>query len=194
MQERKTLRAAARQRRRQFLTTISTAERADLERELARQLLPHLGPPGILGSHVAVGDEIGPEALERAAMALGWRLSWPRVTDGPLDYHLATRGELRPGALRIPEPAPGLPSVRPDVLLVPLLAADTDGNRLGQGGGHYDRTLAALRASGPLLAIGVAFDVQLQAAVPTQHWDQPLDAIATPSAFHLCAHHARRTP
>jgi 5-formyltetrahydrofolate cyclo-ligase len=99
--------------------------------------------------------------------------------------------ELSPGYRGIPEPRPDLPAVRPDVVLVPLVAADRNGHRLGQGGGHYDRTLAALRAQGPVLAIGLAWDMQIMPDIPASPWDQPLDAIATPTAFHLVAHAAR---
>ena len=190
--ERTLLRGAARQRRRAFLSAISHDGRTAQQRALAGQVLPHLGPPGILGSHAAIGDEIDTRPIEAMAAELGWTLAWPRVTgNAPLAYHLQERTLFSPGALGIPEPAADTPLARPDVVLVPLLAADLAGNRLGQGGGHYDRTLAALRASGPLLAIGLCWDVQLLPEVPADHWDQPLDAIATPSAFHLVAHHAR---
>jgi 5-formyltetrahydrofolate cyclo-ligase len=156
---------------------------------------PHLGPPGTLGSFAAVGDEIDPAAIETAARALGWRTAFPRVTaEGPLAFHHADFADLAPGFRGIPEPDPARPVVRPDVLLVPLLAADHAGNRLGQGGGHYDRTLASLRANGPLLAIGLAWDMQLVATLPAQPWDQPLDAIATPTAFHPAPHGARGRP
>lgn len=170
-----------------FVGGIAGPVRAGLERALATRLLPHLGAPGILGSHAAVGDEIDPTAIETAAHEAGWRLAFPRVVGAgaaPLCFHLATRATLQPGFRAIPEPPPEAPIVRPDVLLVPLLAVDRAGNRIGQGGGHYDRTLAALRAGGPLVAIGLAWDVQVHAALDPASWDAPLDAVATPSAFH----------
>ena len=71
---------------------------------------------------------------------------------------------------------------QPEVLLVPLLAFDGLGYRLGYGGGYYDRTLAWLRgpeAPGMPLAIGLGFAGQEMAALPRCPWDQPLDAIAT---------------
>lgn len=159
--------------------------RRALESALATQVLPHLGKPGILGSHAAIGDEADPAALEAAARAAGWVTAFPRVVgDAPLAFHQARFADLVPGFRGIPEPHADRPVLRPDVVLVPLLAADLRGNRLGQGGGHYDRTLAALRAGGPVLAIGLAWDAQLLPEVPAQGWDQPLDAIATPTAFH----------
>lgn len=75
-------------------------------------------------------------------------------------------------------PAAGA-NLRPRVLIVPLLAFDARGYRLGYGGGFYDRTLAALRAAGPVLAIGLAFAAQARATVPIDATDEPLDAIAT---------------
>ncbi len=67
----------------------------------------------------------------------------------------------------------------PHVLVVPLLAFDARGRRLGYGGGFYDRTLAALRAAAPVFAIGFAFAAQEVDAVPTEAFDQPLDAVVT---------------
>ena len=69
----------------------------------------------------------------------------------------------------------------PQVLIVPLLAFDRGGYRLGYGGGFYDRTLEGLRARGPVLAVGFAFDEQEVGLVPRDATDQPLNAIVTPS-------------
>ncbi|MBL8906323.1 MAG: 5-formyltetrahydrofolate cyclo-ligase, partial [Rhizobiales bacterium] len=69
--------------------------------------------------------------------------------------------------------------VHPDVLLVPMLAFDRRGYRLGYGGGYYDRTLAALRVLKPITAIGIAYSGQEIAEVPHGSWDEPLDWIMT---------------
>jgi 5-formyltetrahydrofolate cyclo-ligase len=69
--------------------------------------------------------------------------------------------------------------VEPSVLIVPLLAFDARGYRLGYGGGFYDRTLEGLRARGPVLAVGFAFAAQEVAEVPTDATDQRLDAVVT---------------
>jgi 5-formyltetrahydrofolate cyclo-ligase len=69
--------------------------------------------------------------------------------------------------------------VEPQVLIVPLLAWDARGYRLGYGGGFYDRTLEGLRAKGPVLAVGFAFAAQEVAEVPTDATDQRLDAVVT---------------
>jgi 5-formyltetrahydrofolate cyclo-ligase len=68
----------------------------------------------------------------------------------------------------------------PEILIVPLLAFDSEGYRLGYGGGFYDRTLEKLRKGRTRpLAIGVAFSAQHVARVPRDHHDQPLDWIVT---------------
>lgn len=69
--------------------------------------------------------------------------------------------------------------LEPAVLIVPLLAFDARGYRLGYGGGFYDRTLEGLRARGPVLALGFAFAAQELDAVPIDATDQPLDMIVT---------------
>ncbi len=71
------------------------------------------------------------------------------------------------------------PELTPRVLIVPLLAFDRTGYRLGYGGGFYDRTLARLRQSGAVLAVGVAYAAQEVAAVPRDGSDQPVDWIVT---------------
>jgi 5-formyltetrahydrofolate cyclo-ligase len=190
--DRRALRRTARAARGAFAGALAPAVRRGLERALAAIALPHLGAPATLGSYAAVGDELDPAGLDRAAAELGWQTAFPRVQGAaPLVFHAATRSDLAPGFRDIPEPPADAPPASPDVLLVPLLATDLSGNRLGQGAGHYDRTLSSLRALGPVLAIGIAWDMQILPRLPAESWDQPLDAIATPTAFHLVAHGAR---
>ena len=83
------------------------------------------------------------------------------------------------GAFGVREPFPEASEVRPDVLLVPMLAFDRQGFRLGYGGGFYDRTLALLRQDGSPVAIGIAFAAQEVDRVPVAEYDQPLNWIVT---------------
>ncbi len=77
-----------------------------------------------------------------------------------------------------------------DMVLVPLVAFDEQGNRLGMGGGYYDRTFAYLlgrrRWTRPLL-VGVAYEFQCSAALPTRPWDVPLQAVATERGLRFFA-------
>ena len=94
--------------------------------------------------------------------------------------------ELVRGSFRVLTPPSSAPEVTPGLLLVPLLAFDRAGYRLGYGGGFYDRTIAKLRAAGAPLAVGVAFAAQEVAAVPHDDTDQPLDWIVTErEAMHV---------
>ena len=69
----------------------------------------------------------------------------------------------------------------PTIIIVPLLAFDTEGNRLGYGGGYYDATLEYLRQKSPVIAIGIAFQEQLfEEGLPSEAHDQPLDLVITP--------------
>lgn len=83
-----------------------------------------------------------------------------------------------PGAFGALIPAEG-DFLVPQVVIVPLVAYDARGYRLGYGGGFYDRTLEGLRRHAPVLAVGFAFSAQQQEAVPIEATDQPLDALIT---------------
>ncbi|HEX7008052.1 MAG TPA: 5-formyltetrahydrofolate cyclo-ligase, partial [Alphaproteobacteria bacterium] len=89
------------------------------------------------------------------------------------------------GSLGEPAPPPDAPEVKPELLLVPLLAFDRRGYRLGYGGGYFDRTIAMLRAApdmagvGGVLAVGLAYAAQEVPALPTEGHDQRLDWIVT---------------
>ena len=97
----------------------------------------------------------------------------------PLVFHLWSPDcALIDGPFGARVPAQGVAAV-PRVLIVPMLAFDARGYRLGYGGGFYDRTLAGLRARGPVLAVGFAFAAQEVDEVPTDEFDQRLDAVVT---------------
>ncbi len=95
--------------------------------------------------------------------------------------------DLEQGAYKIPQPVVGNDTVwlRPDVLLMPLLAFDRRGNRLGQGGGYYDATLQDLRGEKQILAVGVAYAAQACLfKLPVEEHDQKLDWVITPKQAH----------
>ncbi len=71
----------------------------------------------------------------------------------------------------------------PDFLIVPVLGVDAKGVRLGQGGGFYDRTLAALRAAGAVRAFGAVYDEQIVDELPHEPHDQLLDGLITPTSL-----------
>ncbi len=153
--------------------------------------LPASGRPGaglVVAGYVPTRSEIDPrplmQALAEAGATLALPVTPPRGTEAPLSFRIWRAGDaLTPGHFRIGEPGPGAPEIEPDLLLVPLLAFDSRGHRLGYGAGHYDRTLAALRASRPVRAIGLAFAAQEMLALPDGPFDQPLDAILTERAY-----------
>jgi 5-formyltetrahydrofolate cyclo-ligase len=134
-----------------------------------------------VSGYIAMGEEADPAPLIAALLQQGREISYPRVHRGhPLTFHVPVAGEhmLRSG-FGVLEPREDWPRVYPSVLLVPLLAFDAGGYRLGYGGGYYDRTLAELRERQPVTAIGVAFAGQEMERVPRDATDQPLDMVVT---------------
>jgi 5-formyltetrahydrofolate cyclo-ligase len=120
----------------------------------------------------------------------GWTTCLPVVLgEGlPLEFRRWLPGEaLVKGAMDIERPPETAPVLEPDVLLVPMLAFDASGYRLGYGGGFYDRTLAKLRAKKKVIAIGVAYAAQQAAHVPHAAHDQPLDFVMTEKGIFKCA-------
>ena len=100
----------------------------------------------------------------------------------PLIFRRWSGEDLVPGPYGTSHPADSQPVVIPSVLIVPLAGYDPAGNRLGYGGGFYDRTLQLLRETAPVVAIGLAFAVQELPAIPAEPFDQPLDMIVTDRA------------
>ncbi len=140
--------------------------------------------PGIaIAGYAAIGDEADPSGIMALARGRGHRVALPRVaaTAAPLVFHLWNPGDpLLPGPHGTRHPAENAVLVQPGLLLVPLLAFDRAGHRLGYGGGYYDRTLAALRRRNRgILAVGLAFAAQEVGHLPHEPYDEPLDWIVT---------------
>jgi 5-formyltetrahydrofolate cyclo-ligase len=141
-------------------------------------------PPGSVSGYYPMEGEIWPLPLMAALKTKGHSLALP-VMQGkadPLLFRAWAPGDpLIPGVWGIRQPAPDRAVVLPDILLVPLLAFDAHGYRLGYGGGYYDRTLRHLRKLKPILAIGLALDELEVDAVPHLDYDERLDWVLTPS-------------
>jgi 5-formyltetrahydrofolate cyclo-ligase len=167
----------------QDLRTAARRKRASLKREdfaLAITLYAEdmaLAPGTVVGGYHAHRDEADPALLLARLVEMGCAIAFPRVIkDRPLEFHHVPDGEvLEPGSFGIPEPLAHWPRATPQVLLVPLLAFDARGHRLGQGGGHYDRTLAALKVP----AIGIAYAGQEADSIPHEAHDRTLDMVLT---------------
>ncbi len=179
-------------------TRALTARKAAFEahgavagRKLASHGLDFLGVrPGItVSGFAAIRDEIDPSALLDWLHREGFKLALP-VMEGrgkPLRMRSWTPGdEMASVQWGIREPLADKKELLPDVLLVPLLAFDRNGWRLGYGGGFYDRTLAGLKARKPVTAVGIAYDELEVDAVPHESYDQRLDWVLTPSGPICC--------
>ena len=137
----------------------------------------------VVSGYWSVRSELDPAPLLDQLAVLGCRIALPVVV-GP-GAALVFRGWTPAAAMvtssfGIPEPSPANPPLRPDIALLPLLAFDASGYRLGYGAGHYDRTLARLRQDGrPVVAVGFGFAGQEVARVPRDAHDERLDLIVT---------------
>ena len=141
-----------------------------------------LKPRHVVAGYHPFRDEADPLPLLRFLAASGWTCALPAVTDNDhgLDFREWRPGDpLVAGRYDIPAPPETAPRLRPDIVLVPLLAYDGAGRRLGYGAGYYDRALASLRRTGHVLAVGIAYHGQRVAMVPVQDHDQRLDMIVT---------------
>ncbi|MGH1367622.1 MAG: 5-formyltetrahydrofolate cyclo-ligase [Maritimibacter sp.] len=169
------LRAAAYARRK---AAHEAGQDAQAQAHLKTALAPYEGRS--LAGYMPIRTEVSP-----LPVMASWAQQCPvcvpviRGADQPLTFRSWTPDtEMIPGKFGAAVPASGALIV-PQILIVPLVAYDLRGARLGYGGGYYDRTLERLRAASPTIAIGFAYGAQCADELPQEPTDQPLDMIVT---------------
>src|SRR5688572_8900939 len=159
------------------------AARAKAAEAIAARAFPIAVTPGqIVSGFSPLKTEINPIPLMRKLADAGARLALPVVAGKgkPLTMRAWSFGEpLDSGVWGIREPKAGAPEVAPDILLVPLLAFDRSGHRIGYGAGYYDMTIGKLRAMKRIVAVGIAFASQEIEQVPVTPRDARLDLVLT---------------
>ncbi len=174
------LRAAALDARKAFVRTLSDAERNLLERELAEHLTSLCAGCAVVAGYSPIGSEISPLIATEEARAVGAIVAFPAFDHPAKPFQFRAGDPLQPGPFGMMQPKLSAPVVEPDLVLVPLLAVDAFGTRLGRGKGHYDRALSRLKKNGARL-IGIGWPLQrLTSQIPADAWDVPLQAFATP--------------
>jgi len=159
------------------------AERMAAALAIAERGLPvEVKPGAVVSGFSPLKSEISPLPLLRRLADAGANLALPGVVGRgqPLVMRAWSFGApLVAGVWGIREPTADAPELFPDILIVPLLAFDRRGHRIGYGAGYYDMTIARLRAMKPITAIGVAFATQEIVAVPATPRDARLDLVLT---------------
>ena len=177
------LRRAALDARKAFVATLSDAERALLERRLAEHLTSLFAGVAVVGGYCPLGSEISPLPATEEARSVGAIVAYPCFANPAKPFRFLAGDPLEPGPFGMMQPAKRHPVVQPDLVLVPLIAIDSAGTRLGRGKGHYDRALIGLKKTGARL-VGVGWQIQrLTEAIPADEWDVPLHAFASPDGI-----------
>jgi 5-formyltetrahydrofolate cyclo-ligase len=179
-EEKTALRALARDRRAEY----HTRDGAEAARQVRDRFLARVPCPAgtLVAGYWPFGSEMDPMPLLEALHARGHPLALPVVERrrAPLIFRRWKPGdEMSAHRFGMSEPLASSPRVDPDLIVMPLLCFDGQGNRLGYGGGFYDRTLVIQRKIKKTLAVGIAFAVQRVERIPTDIHDQKLDWIVT---------------
>jgi 5-formyltetrahydrofolate cyclo-ligase len=185
------LRTAALDARKAFVGTLGDGDRAILERRLAEHLTGLCASARVVGGYSPMGSEISPLIAIEEARAVGRIVAFPAFADPAKPFRFLAGDPLAPGPFGIMQPKATAPPVDPDLVLVPLIAVDAHGTRLGRGKGHYDRVIGKLKRSGARL-IGVGWPTQrLEDSIPADPWDVRLDAFASPEGLEWFGHSGR---
>jgi 5-formyltetrahydrofolate cyclo-ligase len=154
--------------------------------DLALNLLamPEVAAARVVLAYHAMPEEIDPEQALRRLRALGATIAYPRIeAPGVVELHVVdAETEFLPGPFGLAEPPVSAPRVDPsaiDVAIVPGVAFDAAGRRLGFGGGYYDRLIPRLRTD--CVVLGIAFDEQVLDEVPADTHDARVHAVVTPT-------------
>ena len=177
------LRRAALDARKAFIATLSDAQRALLERQLARHLTSLCASARVVAGYAPMGSEISPLIAIEEARAVGAIAAFPAFHNPAKPFRFLAGDPTVAGPFGILQPKASAPEVQPDLVLVPLIAIDRHGTRLGRGKGHYDRVLGRLHRGGARL-VGLGWTQQLlDGEIPRDPWDIALDAFASPDGI-----------
>ncbi|MEP2736709.1 MAG: 5-formyltetrahydrofolate cyclo-ligase [Erythrobacter sp.] len=185
--EKEKLRTALRKARKDHVAQQADAIRALLFNHPPRGLLEKIGESQVIGLYHANQSEAPASGYARFFHEAGHRVALPFFADDRAAMEFRehsdpiAESDLEKGAFGMMQPQSDAPALKPDLLFVPLLGFTDKGQRLGQGGGHYDRYLAD---NPNTLAIGLAWDVQLCEDLPIEPHDITLDAIITPTRMY----------
>ncbi|WP_416464247.1 5-formyltetrahydrofolate cyclo-ligase [Sphingomonas sp. VDB2] len=173
------LRAIARQRRTNFVATLDPLAHRLAFKAIPSPLARRIADAQVVALYMAVDDEAPAQRMAAQLQAQGKTVALPRVLDrlGSMDFLVwQPEDQLVPGPFRTSNPEPGDGPVTPDVIVAPLVGFDRAMNRLGQGGGYYDRAFARFPDA---LRVGIAWSAQEIDTLPADPWDLPLDIIMT---------------
>jgi len=163
---------------------LDEAFRENAARRIAEQALDFPGLKDVtpVGGYWPIRSEVDPRPLMEALLDRGQDVALSQILHPHLSWRLWRPGDvLVKGGFGVREPGPDAPEVFPAALLVPLVAFDRRGGRVGYGKGHFDRAIAALEDKHPILTVGLAYAVQEIEQVPVEPHDRPLDVIITES-------------
>ena len=179
------LRRAALDARKAFVRTLSDGDRTLAEQQLAQNLTSICAEAKVVGGYAPLGSEISPQLAIEEARAVGRIVAFPAFDDPGKPFKFRAGDPLQAGPFGIMQPKRSAPVVEPDLILIPLIAIDGNGTRLGRGKGHYDRSLVRLKKSGARL-IGIGWPMQrISEIIPADEWDVPLDAFASPGSVEI---------
>ncbi len=159
--------------------------------EFEKNFAKHIGYEGLgcLAFYWPMAGEADPRAIIKQYLARGGKACLPKAEKNIrlMPFYAWDEGHvLVRGCYGIPEPDPSTTQiVTPDTLIVPMLLVNAEGHRIGYGAGHYDATIASLRAQKRVKTIGIAYDDQFwDQKWEVDQYDQKLDALITPSKLY----------
>jgi 5-formyltetrahydrofolate cyclo-ligase len=151
--------------------------------------LPELQDIRPVGGYWTIRSEVDARPLMEALTGRGQDVALSQIIHPHLSWRLWKPDDpLIKGGFGVREPGPDAPEVFPKALLVPLVAFDRRGGRIGYGKGHFDRAIAALEAKHPVLTVGLAYSIQEIDEVPIEPHDRRLDIVITESGLIRTAH------
>ncbi len=181
------LRKQLRQQRRDHVAALPAAMRALIFHHPPAPLLELIPADATIGHYRAGPTEAPAAAYAKFFAERGHRLALPRFGSRSAAMEFASftdpfdESDLETGPFGLLQPLADAEALTPDVLFVPLLGFTESGQRLGQGGGHYDRWFAANPSA---RGIGLGWDCQLVDSLPIEAHDHPMDAIVTPTRLY----------